>query len=134
MGYTGRGACNKFKCCPGRCGMDDGNGTEFRYRHHVLLCAPVCKRKQRRIRQKAWQWDSDLIGYDALNSYGSPSYYVQQLFNHYLGNKIVPATFENVPVQYKPLSSEDSAKGVKAKAIPTLFMPQQGMTKQAPFI
>ncbi|HNP22119.1 MAG TPA: alpha-L-arabinofuranosidase C-terminal domain-containing protein [Panacibacter sp.] len=71
--------------------------------------------------KKAWQWDSDLIGYDALNSYGSPSYYVQQLFNHYLGNKIVPATFENVPVQYKPLSSEDSAKGVKAKAIPTLF-------------
>src|SRR3954447_8322269 len=34
---------------------------------------------------KAWQWDSDLIGYTALSSYGSPSYYVQKLFSHYLG-------------------------------------------------
>lgn len=71
--------------------------------------------------KKAWQWDSDLIGYDALNSYGSPSYYVQQLFNHYLGNKIVPATFENVPVQNVPLSKKDSADGIKPKTVPTLF-------------
>lgn len=70
---------------------------------------------------RAWQWDSDLIGYDALNSYGSPSYYVQQLFNQYLGNKIVPATFENVPVQIRPLSKKDSAEGVKPKPVPTLF-------------
>ncbi|HEY0244589.1 MAG TPA: alpha-L-arabinofuranosidase C-terminal domain-containing protein [Mucilaginibacter sp.] len=27
---------------------------------------------------KAWQWDSDLIGYNALTSFGSPSYYVQK--------------------------------------------------------
>lgn len=71
--------------------------------------------------KRAWQWDSDLIGYDALNSYGSPSYYVQQLFNHYLGNKIVPATFENVPVQNKPLSKKDSADGIKATTVPTVF-------------
>lgn len=71
--------------------------------------------------RKAWQWDSDLIGYDALNSYGSPSYYVQEVFNHYLGNKIVPATFENVPVQNMPLTKKDSANGVKAKTVPTLF-------------
>ncbi|HRI19881.1 MAG TPA: alpha-L-arabinofuranosidase C-terminal domain-containing protein [Panacibacter sp.] len=71
--------------------------------------------------KKAWQWDSDLIGYDALNSYGSPSYYVQQLFNHYLGNKIVPATFENVPVQNEPLSKKDSADGVKVTTVPAVF-------------
>ena len=70
---------------------------------------------------KAWQWDSDLIGYDALNSYGSPSYYVQKVFNHYLGNKIVPATFGNVPVQKMPLTKRDSANGVKVKTVPTLF-------------
>jgi alpha-N-arabinofuranosidase len=70
---------------------------------------------------KAWQWDSDLIGYDALNSYGSPSYYVQKIFNHYLGNKIVPATFKNVPVQNMPLTKKDSANGVKVKTVPTLF-------------
>ncbi len=70
---------------------------------------------------RAWQWDSDLIGYDALNSYGSPSYYVQKVFNHYLGNRIVPATFENVPVQNMPLTKKDSANGIKVKTVPTLF-------------
>ncbi len=70
---------------------------------------------------KAWQWDSDLIGYDALNSYGSPSYYVQKLFNHYLGNKIISAKFENVPVQNVPLTKRDSVNGVKKKTVPTLF-------------
>lgn len=70
---------------------------------------------------KAWQWDSDLIGYDALKSYGSPSYYVQKVFSHYLGNKIVPATFDHVPVQGRPLSKKDSADGAPVKQVPTLF-------------
>ncbi len=72
-------------------------------------------------KNRAWQWDSDLIGYDALNSYGSPSYYVQKLFNHYLGNKIVPASVENIPVQNAPLSKKDSADGAKPKRVPTIF-------------
>jgi alpha-N-arabinofuranosidase len=32
------------------------------------------------------QWSSDLIGYDALNSYGSPSYHVQVMFASCLGD------------------------------------------------
>lgn len=32
------------------------------------------------------QWSSDLIGYDALNSYGSPSYYTQVMFSSCLGD------------------------------------------------
>jgi len=70
---------------------------------------------------KAWQWDSDLIGYDALSSYGSPSYYVQKLFSQYLGNKIVPATVVNVPVQNRPLTKKDSADGITSKTVPTVF-------------
>jgi alpha-N-arabinofuranosidase len=35
------------------------------------------------------QWSSDLIGYDALNSYGSPSYYAQVMFASCLGDKTV---------------------------------------------
>jgi alpha-N-arabinofuranosidase len=35
------------------------------------------------------QWESDLIGYTADKSYGSPSYYAQVLFNQYLGTEIV---------------------------------------------
>jgi len=71
--------------------------------------------------KKAWQWDSDLIGYDALNSYGSPSYYVQKLFSHYLGNKIVPVTVANIPMQKMPLSKKDSSEGKAPKSVPTIF-------------
>jgi alpha-N-arabinofuranosidase len=35
------------------------------------------------------QWASDLIGYDALNSYGSPSYYAQVMFGSQLGDQIL---------------------------------------------
>jgi len=34
----------------------------------------------------AMQWSSDLIGYDALTSYGSPSYYAQVMFASCLGD------------------------------------------------
>ena len=34
----------------------------------------------------AMQWAPDLIGYDALSSYGSPSYYAQALFAGHLGD------------------------------------------------
>jgi len=70
---------------------------------------------------KAWQWDSDLIGYDALNSYGSPSYYVQKSFGNLLGDKVVPITASSIPTQPKPLSKKDSTDGVKATQVPTVF-------------
>jgi len=35
------------------------------------------------------QWSSDLIGYDALSSYGSPSYYAQVMFASCLGDHTV---------------------------------------------
>jgi alpha-N-arabinofuranosidase len=34
------------------------------------------------------QWESDLIGYDAAKSYGSPSYYAQSMFAQYLGTEV----------------------------------------------
>jgi alpha-N-arabinofuranosidase len=71
---------------------------------------------------KAWQWDSDLIGYNALTSYGSPAYYVQKLFGNYLGNKIVPVTAENIPTQPRPLTRRDSTDGITtAPHVPTVF-------------
>jgi alpha-N-arabinofuranosidase len=36
----------------------------------------------------AMQWPTDLIGYDALKSYGSPSYYAQVLFDGKLGDTV----------------------------------------------
>ena len=41
----------------------------------------------------AWQWTPNLIWYDNLRSYGTPSYYVQKLFASNRGDQILPATF-----------------------------------------
>ncbi|HEV2214645.1 MAG TPA: alpha-L-arabinofuranosidase C-terminal domain-containing protein, partial [Terracidiphilus sp.] len=38
------------------------------------------------------QWDTDLIGYNALHSYGSPSYYAQVMFASYLGDHTLDAS------------------------------------------
>jgi alpha-N-arabinofuranosidase len=38
------------------------------------------------------QWESDLIGYNAGSSYGSPSYYAQVMFSSYLGDETVAST------------------------------------------
>jgi alpha-N-arabinofuranosidase len=40
----------------------------------------------------ARQWRPDLIGYDALSAYGSPSYYVLQMFSRNLGDEILSVT------------------------------------------
>jgi alpha-L-arabinofuranosidase len=40
----------------------------------------------------ASQWPTNLIGYDALESYGSPSYYVQEMFSHNHGDFVLPST------------------------------------------
>jgi len=40
----------------------------------------------------ASQWPTNLIGYDALHSYGSPSYYVQKMFSRNHGDVVLPAT------------------------------------------
>jgi alpha-N-arabinofuranosidase len=55
------------------------------------------------------QWPSDLIGYDALNSYGSPSYYAQAMFSTHLGDHVLdakldaanPRLFDSVTVDSK---------------------------------
>lgn len=38
------------------------------------------------------QWSSDLIGYDALTSYGSPSYYAQVMFASCLGDRTLDSS------------------------------------------
>ncbi len=40
----------------------------------------------------AYQWPTNLIGYDAARSYGSPSYHVQVMFDSLRGNVVLPAT------------------------------------------
>ena len=38
---------------------------------------------------EAWQWKTDLIWFDNLTSYGTPSYYVQKLYAEYSGTEVI---------------------------------------------
>lgn len=42
----------------------------------------------------AWQWKPNLIWFDNLNVYGTPSYYVQQMFSSNRGDVILPLNIE----------------------------------------
>jgi alpha-N-arabinofuranosidase len=46
---------------------------------------------------RSMQWASDLIGYDALNSYGSPSYYAQKIFSRHQGDEVLTTSAQNLP-------------------------------------
>jgi len=56
------------------------------------------------------QWASDLIGYDVLRAYGSPSYWAQVMFSKYLGDRIVPVEAVDIPKQ--KLDRNDEANAV----------------------
>ena len=45
----------------------------------------------------ARQWATDLIGYDAMNSFGSPSYYVQKMFAANHGESVLPVDLQAAP-------------------------------------
>ena len=68
------------------------------------------------------QWKSDLIGYNTMSSFGSPSYYAQKLFATHLGDVIVPVRAENIPTQLSKVTGRDSVAGIKPKMIDALFV------------
>jgi alpha-N-arabinofuranosidase len=70
------------------------------------------------------QWSSDLIGYDAGSSYGSPSYYAQVMFGSYLGDETVATTLNGAVPRFFYSATRDAKKGklylklVNASSIP----------------
>jgi alpha-N-arabinofuranosidase len=48
-------------------------------------------------RERSLQWATNLIGYDALRSYGTPSYYAQKLFSEHLGDEVLDSSGRNIP-------------------------------------
>jgi alpha-N-arabinofuranosidase len=63
----------------------------------------------------ARQWRPDLIGYDALNNFGSPSYYATAMFNTNRGNVVVRTSLDGLaadkiaPLDYSV--TKDTASG-----------------------
>src|SRR5688500_14085935 len=53
--------------------------------------------------EEGWQWKPDMIWLDNLTIYGTPNYYVQQLFSLNKGTNVVSLLADN-----KPLAGQDS--------------------------
>jgi alpha-L-arabinofuranosidase len=60
----------------------------------------------------ARQWGTNLIGYDALHSFGSPSYYVQKMFATYGGDRSLPTTVTQSNGAASPIPMPRGAIGV----------------------
>ena len=58
---------------------------------------PATRRSSSTSIPAACSGHTDLIGYDALTSYGSPSYWTQVMFSTHLGTEVVPAALANAP-------------------------------------
>jgi alpha-L-arabinofuranosidase len=58
---------------------------------------------------RGWQWSTNLIGYDALHAFGSPSYHVLAMFGQNKGDVVVPVTLD-IPQATKPV--EANPRGV----------------------
>jgi alpha-N-arabinofuranosidase len=56
------------------------------------------------------QWETDLIGYDTLKSYGSPAYYGQVMFGSYLGDHTVGSELQNAGPKFFYSITANSAK------------------------
>ncbi len=46
------------------------------------------------------QWETDLIGYDAVKSYGSPAYYAQVMFGSHLGDHTLASKVEGAGAKF----------------------------------
>jgi alpha-N-arabinofuranosidase len=82
------------------------------------------------------QWPTDLIGYDALTSYGSPAYYAQKMFSLYHGDVVLPVEAQDVPTRLwqppaptprrgpngePPVAPATPPPAPPAQQVPTLF-------------
>lgn len=74
----------------------------------------------------AMQWPIDMIGYDAVTSYGSPSYYAQQMFYKNLGDGVLQSNISGisqVPVPPAPPRRSAANDTARATPPPTEYMP-----------
>ena len=75
----------------------------------------------------AWQWTPDLIWVDSLSVYGTPSYYVQQLFSRNRGDAVLPVALsgaEAPPAQSSGFTPAPPAMGRAMKSFLKSSMPE----------
>lgn len=72
----------------------------------------------------AWQWAPDLIWFDNLRSFGTPSYYVQKLFGTNVGTRVLPVAINGAPAAaqhdlYASAALDEQARDVIVKVVNT---------------
>jgi len=71
------------------------------------------------------QWETDLIGYDAMRSYGSPSYYAQVMFAKYLGDQTLGSKFDGAgPKTFYSITRDSAKKRLYLKLVNASSTPQ----------
>jgi alpha-N-arabinofuranosidase len=66
----------------------------------------------------AAQWGTNLIGYDALHSYGSPSYYAQVMFGSYLGDQVVASRMSDAgPLCFESVTRDEATHTLYLKIV-----------------
>jgi alpha-N-arabinofuranosidase len=77
------------------------------------------------VNPEGMQWESDLIGYDAMTSYGAPSYYAQAMFSNYLGTEVPASSITGGGRRFFYSVTSDRAKGaVYLKLVNASSVPQ----------
>jgi alpha-N-arabinofuranosidase len=71
---------------------------------------------------EGWQWTPNLIWFDNLRSYGTPSYYVQQLFANHRGTRLLPVSVTGggagaAPTLFASAARDDAAEEVILKLV-----------------
>jgi alpha-L-arabinofuranosidase len=71
------------------------------------------------------QWETDLIGYDALRSYGSPSYYAQVMFGSYVGDAILDSQLQGGgPKLFHSVTKDTANKRTYLKLVNAASVPE----------
>jgi alpha-N-arabinofuranosidase len=79
-----------------------------------------------RVDPGGMQWETDLIGYNAMNSYGSPAYYAQVLFASYLGDHTLSSKLEGAgPKLFYSITGNTERKHLYLKLVNASSDPQQ---------
>jgi alpha-N-arabinofuranosidase len=82
----------------------------------------------------SWQWTPDLIWFDNLSCYGTPSYYVQKLYSTHRGTYVLPVSKNNQPLAgqsglYASASLDDETKEIILKVVNAAAEPQTAYIK-----
>ncbi len=71
---------------------------------------------------RSMQWSSDLIGYDALTSYGSPAYHAQKMFSTMHGDQILATSSQNIPTrEWQPRAPRGAGAAPSPRQLRELF-------------